>query len=181
MPNAKKTNDLKNIIFIGGIHGSGKGRVCDILKGEIDLINLTASEVLNWKELSSQEEKNVNDINHTQDRLIFNLEKIVEEDKIYLLDGHYCLLNKNGYPEKIPIQTFKDINPIKLILVTAESKIIEGRLKNRDYKSYSIGLIDEFQKLEINYANELSRILETPIHIINSEQFKIEALLNFLK
>ncbi|MEO6728423.1 MAG: hypothetical protein ABIM99_00720, partial [Candidatus Dojkabacteria bacterium] len=69
----------------------------------------------------------------------------------------------------------------KLILVTAESKIIEGRLKNRDYKSYSIGLIDEFQKLEINYANELSRILETPIHIINSEQFKIEALLNFLK
>jgi adenylate kinase len=172
---------LKNIIFIGGIHGSGKGRICETLKSKIDLIHLTASEVLNWKELSSQEEKNVKDINQTQDRLISNLNKIVTEDKIYLLDGHYCLLNKNGYPEKIPIQTFKDINPLKLILITTEHKIIKERLEKRDNKTYNIGLIEKFQNLEINYAKELSLILQSPLHIIKSEQFKIEILLNFLK
>ncbi|MDQ0477096.1 ATP-binding protein [Chryseobacterium sp. MDT2-18] len=171
---------MKNIIFIGGIHGSGKGRICEDLKNEIDLIHLTASEVLNWKELSSQEEKQVNDINQTQDRLISNLNKIVKEDKTYLLDGHYCLLNKDGYPEKIPIQTFKDINPMKLILVTADPKIIKERLENRDAKSYNIRLIGDFQNLEINYAKELSHILQSPIHIIDSEQFNIETLLNFL-
>ncbi|HTN19511.1 MAG TPA: ATP-binding protein [Pelobium sp.] len=172
---------MKNIIFIGGIHGSGKGSICDVLKIKIDLIHLTASEVLNWKELSSQEEKRVKNICETQDRLITNLNKIAKDDKTYLLDGHYCLLNKDGAPEKISIQTFKDINPIKLILVTAEPKIIKDRLENRDAKTYSIRLIEEFQNLEISFAKELSRILESPIHIINSEQFKIETLLNFLK
>ncbi len=172
---------MKNIIFIGGIHGSGKGRICEALKSEIDLIHLTASEVLKWNELSTQEEKRVKDIYETQDRLITNLNKIVKEDKTYLLDGHYCLLNKDGVPEKISIQTFKDINPIKLVLVTAEPNIIKERLENRDAKTYNIGLIKEFQNLEINFAKGLSRILESPIHIINSEQFKIETLLNFLK
>lgn len=172
---------MKNIIFIGGIHGSGKGEICKILKSKTDLIHLTASEILKWSELSPQEEKLVKDINKTQNRLISNLNKIVEEDKSYLLDGHYCLLNKKEKPEKIPIQTFRDINPKKLILVKAEPNIIKKRLENRDAKIYNIKLIEKFQNLEINFANELSHILKSPIHIIDSERFDIEILLNFLK
>ncbi|PJJ07564.1 adenylate kinase [Flavobacterium sp. 1] len=172
---------MKNIIFIGGIHGSGKGTICETLKNKIDLIHLTASEVLKWNELSTKEEKLVTNINETQNRLVINLNKIVEENKTYLLDGHYCLLNNHGKPEKIPIQTFKDINPKKLILVIANPETIKKRLEKRDAKTYDIDIIEEFQNLEINFATDISEILEIPLHIINSEQLEIETLLYFLK
>lgn len=172
---------MKEIIFIGGIHGSGKGRICETLKVETNLIHLTASEVIKWSELSKKEDKKVKNIHETQNRLIINLKKIIQDNKLYLLDGHYCLLNKNGIPEKIPIQTFKEINPLKLILVIAEPIIIKERLENRDSKTYSIELVEEFQNLEINYAKEVSQVLEIPFIIINSEQFEINKLLNFLK
>lgn len=177
----KITYDLRNIIFIGGIHGSGKGTICEALKKQIDIIHLTASEVLKWNELSTQQEKFVKNISATQNRLIINLNKIVQNNKTYLLDGHYCLLNKDGVPEKISIHTFEDIKPTKLILVTAKPQIIKERLKNRDAKTYSIKLINEFQNLEINYAKEISKNLEIPILVINNNEFKIENLLFFLK
>lgn len=172
---------MKNIIYIGGIHGSGKGTICKSIIGKTEYIHLTASEVLKWEELNCQEEKKVANINQTQNRLIYNLNKIVKDNNKYLLDGHYSLLNNDGVPEKIPLQTFKDIDPIKLILVTAEPKVIKERLESRDSKYYDIKLIEDFQNLEINYANQLSEILESQILIINSEQFKINELINFLK
>lgn len=177
----KKKRSLKNIIFIGGIHGSGKGTICESIKSEIELIHLTASEVLKWDELSSQKQKLVTDIKETQNRLLTNLNKIVEENKTYLLDGHYCLLNKNGRPEKISIQTFKDISPKKIILVVANPKTIKKRLENRDSKTYEISLIEEFQNMEVNYAKEISEILQISLIIINSEEFNTENLIKFLK
>lgn len=172
---------MKNIIFIGGIHGSGKGTICETLKSKLEIVHLTGSEVLKWNELSSKNEKLVNDINETQNRLITNLKKIVEENKTYLLDGHYCLLNKDGIPEKISVQTFKDINPNKLILVIANPQTIKERLENRDTKTYDISLIEQFQNLEIIFAKEISEVLQISLHIINSEEFKLENLVNFLK
>jgi len=169
------------IIFIGGVHGSGKGKVCETIKGETNLIHLTASEVLKWHELSTQEEKQVKNISETQNRLIINLNEIVQENKSYLLDGHYCLLNKYGSPEKVPIQTFIDINPIKLVLVIADPEIIKERLETRDSKKYKIKDIKDFQELEINFAEEVKQKLDVPLLIIDSQTYKANDLLDFLK
>lgn len=171
---------MKNIIFIGGIHGSGKGKICEVVKNKTDLIHLTASEVLRWNELSNYGEKLVKNIPYTQNRLIINLKKIIEKDKKYLLDGHYCLLNDDSIPQKIPINTFKDINPLKLILVITEAQIIKERLENRDSKNYDIRLIENFQNLESSFANEISKILKVPLFIINDQNFETKPLLDFL-
>lgn len=179
--NVQNRRGLKNIIFIGGIHGSGKGTVCETLKGKVEIIYLTASEVLKWNELSLQQDKLVTDIDQTQNRLITNLNKIVDKNKSYLLDGHYCLLNKDGKPEKIPLQTFKDIYPRKLILVITNPITIKNRLETRDAKIYDITLIENFQNLEINFAKEISEVLQISLHIIDSEEYEIENLITFLK
>ena len=146
---------MRNIIFIGGIHGSGKGVICENIVENSNLIHLTASEVLKWHELSSQENKVVQDIKETQNRLISNLEAIIQPNHRYLLDGHYSLLNGQGMPEKVPVSTFKEISPSKLILIVADPEIIIERLKNRDFNNYSKKQISEFQQLEIEYAKEL--------------------------
>lgn len=171
----------RKIIFIGGIHGSGKGTVCEILKARTHLTHLTASEVLKWEEISKSQEKKVSDIDQMQNRLLTNLNKIISNNKTYLLDGHYSLLNKEGVPEKIPAQTFKDIDPSKLILVTADPEVIKNRLEKRDALIYDINLITEFQNLEISFAKEISTLLQISLLCINSEELNLEQLLNFIK
>jgi len=146
---------MRNIIFIGGIHGSGKGVICENIVENSNLIHLTASEVLKWHELSSQANKVVQNIKETQNRLTSNLKAIIQPNHRYLLDGHYSLLNSQGIPEKVPISTFKEISPSKLILIIADPEIIIERLKNRDFNNYSKKQISEFQQLEIEYAKEL--------------------------
>lgn len=172
---------MRNIIFIGGIHGSGKGKICEQIISNRKINHLTASEVLRWTEISEQNSKEVSDIESTQNRLITNLNRIINEDETYLLDGHYCLLNKLGQPEKIPIKTFKDINPSKIILVVADSLEIKKRLENRDSKIYNLILIEEFQNLEISYAKDISKILSIPILLIDSMKYNFEELINFIE
>jgi len=38
----------KEIIFIGGIHGVGKGTLCKRIASDLNIIHLSASEVLKW-------------------------------------------------------------------------------------------------------------------------------------
>lgn len=172
---------MKNIIFIGGIHGSGKGKICQEIISNFNINHLTASEVLKWTEISDQNSKAVSDITDTQNRLISNLHKIVKNNETYLLDGHYCLLNSENQPEKIPIQTFIDINPRKLILVVTDSLEVKNRLEARDNKIYELALIENFQKLEIEHANEISKVLVKPILVVDSLNYNLDNIINFLK
>ncbi|WP_288243937.1 ATP-binding protein [uncultured Chryseobacterium sp.] len=172
---------MKNLIFIGGIHGSGKGQICKEVIVKTSLIHLTASDILKWNDISEQNSKKVENIKYTQDRLINNLVKIVNPNAKYLLDGHYCLLNSNNIPERIPIQTFIEINPIKIILVIADSKEIKERLEKRDNKIYELSLIEDFQNLEILYAKEISNTLSIPLLIIDSINYNFKDLINFIK
>ena len=66
---------MKNdIIFIGGIHGVGKGTLCERIESELGIVHLSASEVLKWKDFNvDSSDKRVADIDATQDRLLKNL------------------------------------------------------------------------------------------------------------
>ena len=126
---------MKNIIFIGGIHGVGKGTLCEKICNEFNLSHLSASEVLKWEEISEKENKLVKDFTLTQNRLITNLKQIVNENEKYILDGHYCLLNKENFPKKIDFDTFDFILyrfPVRLYLTfffpsRIGNSTIEGR------------------------------------------------------
>ena len=143
--------DVKsNIIFIGGIHGVGKGYLCSELKKMFNIKHLSSSEVLQW---DKGKEKRVEDVDLTQNRLLENLKKIVSPDEKYLLDGHFCLLNTDNTIQDIPSDTFREINPIFIILITDDLLQIKERLDKRDNRLYDIDLLDKFQKREIAYAN----------------------------
>jgi adenylate kinase len=171
---------VKNIIFIGGIHGVGKGWICAQLSKELNIKHLTASEVLKWTEISSSSNKLVDNVNETQDRLVNNLRKIVVKDEKYLLDGHYCLLNKDGEPYKIPFSTFSEINPNKLILVYEDTVTIKQRLQDRDHNEYSEDTLKKFQGFEIKYAEELSFKLSAPLLKIKSSSVNFDEIKKFI-
>lgn len=158
---------MENLIFVGGIHGVGKGTICRNVCSKNELNHLTASDVLKWEEISTPQNKLVKDFTFTQDRLIENLKKIIIPNKKYILDGHYCLLDKEGKPERINQLTFELINPFALVLVTGNVGEIKDRLDKRDNVSYDINLLEDFQNIELEYAQFLSKFLNKQLLVIN--------------
>lgn len=147
---------MKNIIFIGGIHGVGKGTICKKIALETDLIHITASQILKWEEISDSDNKLVTNITSTQSRLIIGLKNLIKKDKKYLLDGHFCLLNSEGIPCRIDEDTFDQINPKAIVIVIDTVEKIFKRLEVRDGKVYDIKTLNELQELEIEYSKYLS-------------------------
>lgn len=165
---------MKNIIFMGGVHGSGKNFLVDSIKSGIPFIHLTASEVLKWKEISGNpDRKLVNSIANTQDILIKNLKKIVKKGQNYLLDGHFTLLNKSGEIEKVPMDTFIQIAPKALIVKVSAPDIILQRLKNRDNQIWDLDKISRMQKQELEYAQLIAIKLRVPFYQLENNQENI--------
>ena len=134
------------------------------------LIHITASEILKWNEISSSDNKFVENLSSTQERLINGLEKLIKNENQYLLDGHFCLLNSLGVPCRIDEQTFDSINPKAISIVIDDVHKIARKLEARDQKKYNIDALDKFQQMEIEYAKYLSEKYSIPyIEIINND------------
>lgn len=170
---------MTNIHFIGGIHGVGKGTLCRQIQKETNLIHLTASELIKWSEISDVDNKKVNDFELSQKRLINGLKQVIKSTNEYILDGHFCLFNRDGNPEKIAESTFRIINPKSISIVTETPQKICERLMNRDGKSYDVDILDKMQNMEIEYAKYLSRCLGVGyIEIPNSDYTKFLKYIN---
>lgn len=161
-----------NIIFVGGIHGVGKSTICRRICAELNIEYLSASKLIKWSELNEDtNNKKVEDLSLTQDRLIEGLKNRVQKDKTYILDGHYCLLNGNNEIEKIPFETFEQIKPKFFVIVVKDVNEIKKQLEVRDNKPYDINLLERFQNNEIKYAQDLSKLMNIPLIILEGSDY----------
>lgn len=170
-----------NIIFIGGIHGVGKGTICKKITHQFpDLVHISASILLKWEEISTPENKLVQNFDSTQNRLIKALKATIEKNKAYLLDGHFCLLNSKGIPEKIEDETFQLINPRMIVVVAEDIDLVYQGLENRDSKKYNKEILTLMQKMEIEHAQNLATKLSVPFIKISRSNYTqlIEYLLS---
>lgn len=160
----------KNIIFIGGIHGVGKGTICSKIQQELELKHLSASEVLRWSEVSPDaSNKLVKDIPDTQDRLIKGLERSISPSEKYILDGHFCLFDWQGKVNHVPIETFMKISPILISVVICEPMIVSNRLQSRDDKNYDVATIKKMQNMEVEYAKSVAKNLNIDFSQVNDD------------
>lgn len=172
-------NRQRKIFFLGGIHGVGKGTLCKSFSSRLNIECLTASKLINWAELNEDHiNKRVSNIGSTQERLIVALNSYCEEKRTYLLDGHFCLLDKNNEPTKVPEEVFIEINPEVLLLLTAPPQSIKQRLEKRDNKTYDVGLIERMQEIEISYAKYISNVLNRELKIFSYD--KSDSIIEYL-
>jgi adenylate kinase len=166
--------NFNKISFVGGIHGAGKSTICRKICDHLQVNYLSASEVLNWNRVNSDlKNKNVDNISFTQDLLIEGLRKRVIEKEKYILEGHYCLLNKHNKIVKLPVDTFKLINPLSFYVIINDISIIKSRLESRDGKDYDYDLLSRMQDLEIEHATELSKKLGKALTIGQESDFDL--------
>lgn len=150
----------------------GKSTICDDICKKLNLKYLSASKLLKWGEINEDPlNKRVANIPDTQERLIKGIENTVTSQFNYLLDGHYCLLDKNSNIVKIPIDTFRAINPISLNIIVGHSAEIKRRLQQRDEKEYSIELIEKMQHIEFEHAEAISAILNVKLNIGTQSEY----------
>lgn len=160
---------MNKMIFVGGIHGVGKTYLCNQISNEYTLPHFSASKLIS--ELKNEEFKNnklIEGIDKNQDYLVTAVNNLCIENEWFLLDGHFCLLNKEGIITKVPPATFKHIRPKAVILLIDSIEKISERLALRDSKNYSADLLDTFQKTEVDYAREIANENNIPILVCQS-------------
>lgn len=166
------SSSFSNICFIGGIHGVGKSTICNKLCNELDIEYLSASQVLKWADINEDaKNKKVENISLTQTRLISGLLNTVKKEHYYLLDGHYCLFDKDGKVTRVPFATFKAINPLSLHIIIGDVNTIKVRIEERDKCNYDYEMLEAMQNEEVTYAKELSKQLNVKLSIGREENY----------
>lgn len=151
-------------IFIGGVHGVGKGYLCRLLQQNIFCDYVSVSALLHW----TTKDKTVENVQANQDLLTVLLPNAIQADKTFLIDGHYAILNKNGGIEPVPNKVFDACKPNVLIVVADNPDIIVERLKKRDNLDYDAVTVGRNQDVEIDVAKSISKALRIPLFIIRS-------------
>lgn len=154
------------MIFISGIHGVGKTFFVKKVKEICQIETYTASTLIsNYKKCVFDLNKKVEDINDNQQILLSELKKISNTGNSFLLDGHFCLINKNEIISRIGISTYVDLEPKAIVLLTEQPEIIVKRRKMRDGIIIKSKFVDKFQEAEKAYAKEVAKRLKIPIFI----------------
>lgn len=175
--------DRKNIIFVGGIHGVGKTTLCKKISSELSIEYFSSSELIS--KLDSQrvnDDKIAHDIKDNQNILLDAVQQFLYKDRIYLLDGHFCLIDSEHSIKQIPLNTYESLGIKEIILLCNDEEIILKRLKDRDNKEYSLEFIEKFQQNEIDYAQYVANKIRVPITTIDlsKEENDIENIIRDL-
>lgn len=162
--------DKRSLIFIGGIHGSGKTYISKNYLSTFSYKHNSASNIIKEEGNEIKIDKTVDNLDLNQIALIQGLKKIENINRRNILDGHFCLINKDFKIEKIPFEVFKKINPTMIILTTAPDKEIMNRIKKRNIdNNYNIS-IKMFQEAEEEYAFSIAKELNIPILKIDTSK-----------
>ena len=165
----------KSCVFVGGVHGSGKTQLCKKIQEKIDCVYLSASLLLKW----SKKEKNVENVQENQRKLKELLKKKMQDDKLYLIDGHFTLWNKEYKCEKIPLTFFEDLNIKCILLVVENEDVIEKRLFVRNEINVLSENIVSISNVEKEYSQFVAEKLGVYFYQVNSSnENQVNILIN---
>ena len=160
--------DNKNIVFVAGVHGVGKGYLCSRLAPMIDGEHVTASSLIrNRKALGPA--KAISGIDANQDILVEELSKFQTAKSVVILDGHFCLYNKEFKIENLSLSLFKELHVSYIVILTCSPALIFESLINRDkdISQFSLSRIAQLQDAELNQSDIISKALCVPIMSID--------------
>lgn len=153
----------RKIIFVGGIHGVGKTTFCQSIASSLRLQHVSASELIyTGKQIHSTTSKQVDDIGENQSILIAGIEKTIDRDRWWLIDGHFCLLNEQNVISNIPLPTFEAIAPKAILILYDDARKVTERLAERDQKKYVHELVVSLQERELEYGAHIAKSLHIP-------------------
>lgn len=169
------------MIFISGVHGVGKSFFCEKLKEVVGVETYAASHLIEQKRnISFASDKKITDIEDNQNYLLDAVAELKENNPFFVLDGHFCLLDREGTITRVPEQFFIDLNPEAIVLLTEKSEIIAKRRMARDGLKIDLEQTDRFQEAEMTYAKEVADKLRVPLQISQGAE-DLQSTMEFIK
>lgn len=160
---------MKNIIFIAGIHGVGKTTLCEKIADYFRIPHYSASQLIARSDNEKvNRDKRVEDVENNQNILLNALKRYTDCDKLMLLDGHFCLINKELQLREVPLETFKTLGIAQIVVLTNDPQVILNRLQDRDKNSmYSLEFITMFQEREISWAKYVGKQCNIEVSVVD--------------
>jgi adenylate kinase len=155
-----------SLFFVGGVPGAGKSTLCQQLAGLLNAQHLIASELIRYSpDPDDPTGRAVADVARNQARLIAALNEIRQPGTDLILDGHFCLLDRGGHIVPVPVQAFREIDPMALLVVEAPPLRVRTRLEDREGEPYDLDLIVRLARGERAHARRVASALNVPLEI----------------
>lgn len=154
------------MILVGGIHGVGKSFFCRQVHSKLGINFYSASSLISAsRKAVFTKDKLVADAERNQPHLIAAKKQLDKREKIYLLDGHFCLLGASGKISRIGLEVFHELSPRAIVLLTEIPSVIAARRRQRDGIDPLESDIKLFQNEEKAYATEVAALLSIPLYV----------------
>ena len=162
----------KKLFLLSGVHGVGKGFFLkNVLKDDCNYTISEASRLIRqYKDAEDAGYKMVNDVSDNQKIL---LEALIKEKRRIetdiILDGHLCIINRNGGIEKIPESFFFRVSVQGIILLQDDVDSIIKRQNLRDGVALDKQMISQIQEEEVKYCEVLKNNLKISYSVITNK------------
>ncbi len=154
------------ILFIAGVYGVGKSTLCNKLSNELKIPLFSASKLISEKNGETYgSHKAVRNKEYNQQLLIDALNEKTNNLETIILDGHFCIFNKNNQVEYLPTFVYHKLPITKIILLEANVNFIIENLQRRDNKKYAINNICELIQAEKQQAEKVAMELNVPLYV----------------
>ncbi|MGD7009506.1 ATP-binding protein [Metabacillus sp. 84] len=173
---------MLKVIFISGIHGSGKTTLGQKLSQKMNLSFDSASNIIKkMNQINWDQEKRVSNINKNQDVLLAGINKLYSKEELIILDGHFTLIDSEYQINYLPIEIFQNLNMSYIICCITPLETVLERLKERDgNNTIKIDEIRRFHQAELMHAKNIANQLNVPVISYNTEMEELEYLITTL-
>ena len=162
-------------MFVGGIHGAGKGTLCSAVAKRVAARHLSAGQLIGGARHQAVASKRVEDVDANQGSLLSALQEYSSEPRV-LLDGHFALLGSDGI-ERVPADVFRGINPVALIVVVVDPEEAVRRLEARDGASCDLATLSSLQRAELSHARKVAE--QFAVRLVQLRSHDVETAVSF--
>ena len=155
----------REVIFIAGVHGVGKGVLSGEISEKLSLPHYTASDLIKREKGGVTDiEKKVKDADENQDYLVSAINRLPSKENLIILDGHFCLHSGGGI-YVVPLKTFQNIPLKRIVLLVDNEEDIYSRIHRRGGAALSVSVIENLQRKEVEQAKLVAHSLNIPLYV----------------
>ncbi len=158
------------VIFVGGVHGVGKGTHCQLFSERTGVQWFTASSLIKTEGQSAIAlgTKAVVDPVGNQDLLLRSVRRVLAANPTILLDGHFTILNSQNCIVPVDVEVFDQLKLQGIVVLTDGPSRICDRLRQRDECVWAVADVSLHQKAEIAHAQVVATKLAVPMFLVEA-------------
>jgi len=157
------------LIMVGGIHGAGKTSLCRALAPVLGAEWVSAGAVLRSAKGGPVpgQDKVVENVKENQEAIVQVLASTLAGiETPVLLDGHFVLWKGPNQVAEVPVDYFRALDPVALVIMDTPIGVIKHRLNIRDSEAYSRDELNHLRTAEISHGQSVSQALDIPLAIL---------------